>query len=322
MILVIGDVMLDRYFWGVATRLSPEAPIPVVQVVQVSTALGGAGNVAANLIGLKHEVVLIGACGKDPAAEILSQEIRERGITDYMIEERDRPTTTKTRVIAGSQHVTRIDEEIVKELYKKGKSVIRNHIKKVMPRCKAIIVSDYAKGVVDNMLVRDILEINSKVPIFVDPKGTNWEKYRGAFCVTPNFTEFMRHWHAYPRDKVVDSETQMRNAVREVAKGLDLQYGMVVTRGAAGILVVPVEGQMHQLDVGKIEEVVDVSGAGDTVIATLASQVTKGDSMKDAAIVANEFAGIVVGRLGTSPITKEDATTNKPTTSLIYTKRR
>ncbi len=310
MILVIGDVMLDRYFWGIATRLSPEAPIPVVQVVQVSTALGGAGNVAANLVGLRHEVVLIGACGKDPAAEILSQEIREYGITDYLVDERDRPTTTKTRVIAGSQHVTRIDEELVKELYKKGKSTIRNNVKKVLSKCKAIIISDYAKGVVDTTLVRDILELTD-VPIFVDPKGTNWEKYRGAYCITPNFTEFMQHWHSYPREKVIDSETQVRNAVREVAKGLDLQY-MVVTRGAAGILVVPVEGQMLQVEVDQVEEVMDVSGAGDTVIATLASCKAKGESMESAAELANSLAGKVISRLGTSPVTPEDVQDIKP----------
>jgi D-beta-D-heptose 7-phosphate kinase/D-beta-D-heptose 1-phosphate adenosyltransferase len=320
MILVVGDVMLDRYFWGVATRLSPEAPVPVVQVIQVSALLGGAGNVAANLVGMQHEIALVGACGKDPAADALRHTARGLGLTDYLVEEKDRPTTTKTRVVAGSQQITRIDEEIMKELYKKGKVEVRKNIKKVLPKCKAVIVSDYAKGVVDNELVKDILELTD-VPVFVDPKGVNWEKYAGAFCVTPNFNEFMTHWQSYPREKSIDSETQLRNAVREVAKGLGLEY-MVVTRGAGGILVVPVRGQMYQLDVDKIDEVVDVSGAGDTVIATLASQTTKGVSMKDAAVVANERARIVIGRLGTSPITREDIVTDKPTTPLIYTKRR
>ena len=186
MILVVGDVMLDRYFWGMATRLSPEAPVPIVQVVQVTATLGGAGNVAANLVGLGHEVIIIGACGKDPAADALAHATREYGITDYLITERDSQTTTKTRVIADRQQVTRIDEEKIKELFNKGKADIRNYIKKVLPKCKAIIVSDYAKGVVDNMLVRDILELSEDVIIFVDPKGMLWEKYRGAYCVTPN----------------------------------------------------------------------------------------------------------------------------------------
>jgi D-beta-D-heptose 7-phosphate kinase/D-beta-D-heptose 1-phosphate adenosyltransferase len=305
MILVVGDVMLDRYFWGIATRLSPEAPVPIVQVMKVTTSLGGAGNVAANLIGLQHEVVLIGACGKDPAAEILSQTIREFGITDYLVEERDRPTTTKTRVIADSQQITRIDEELVKELYKKGKTAIRNNIKKVLPKCKAIIISDYAKGAVDSMLVHDILEVSKKIPVFVDPKGMQWEKYRGVFCITPNFKEFLAHWQSAPRTKVIDSETQLRNAVREVVKELDLEY-MVVTRGPSGILVVPKEGQIYQIDVEKVGEVVDVSGAGDTVVAVLASWVAKGGVMEDGAVSANKLAGMVVSRLGTSPITIED----------------
>ena len=315
MILVVGDVMLDRYFWGMATRLSPEAPVPIVQVVQVTATLGGAGNVAANLVGLNHEVILVGACGKDPAAEALSHAIREYGITDYLVTERDGQTTTKTRVIADRQQITRIDEERIKELFKKGQTEIRNYIKKVLPRCKAIIVSDYGKGVVDEYLVYDILlfkdvflekkKLEADVPVFVDPKGIQWEKYRGAFCVTPNLGEFMTYWHSLPRDKAIDSETQLRNAVRTVTEELDLQY-MVVTRGGGGILVVPREGQIYQLDVEKRGEVIDVSGAGDTVVATLASQIVRGDIMQGCAEFANRMAGIVVSRLGTSPITRED----------------
>lgn len=311
MILVVGDVMLDRYFWGLATRLSYEAPVPIVKVVQVTTTLGGAGNVAANLVGLQNEVVLIGACGKDPAAEVLSQAMRELGITDYLVEEKGRKTTTKTRVIADRQQITRIDEEDIRELYNKGKTDIRNKIKKVVPEmqdyleCKAIIISDYAKGVVDSMLVRDILELTEDIFIFVDPKGIQWEKYRGAFCVTPNLREFVDYWHSSPRDKSLDSETQLRNAVREVVKELGLQF-MVVTRGSGGMLVVPVEGQIHQLDVDEIKGVIDVSGAGDTVVAALASQTARGAKMEECALFANKVAGIVVSRLGTSPLTRED----------------
>ncbi len=306
MILLVVDIMLDRYFWGVATRLSPEAPVPVVQVIQVSATLGGAGNVAVNLVGVGHEVIIIGACGKDPAADALAHAMREYGITDYLITERDSQTTTKTRVIADRQQVTRIDEEKIKELFNKGKADIRNYIKKVAPKCKAIIVSDYGKGVVDDLLVNDIIpEVYEDVPIFVDPKGLNWEKYRGAFCVTPNLGEFIAYWHSLPRDKAIDSETQLRNAVRAIVEELELEY-MVVTRGGGGILVVPKEGQIHQLDVEKRGEVVDVTGAGDTVIASLASQIVRGGRMEDCAEFANKMAGIVVSRLGTSPITRGD----------------
>ncbi len=307
MILVVGDVMLDRYFWGLATRLSYEAPVPIVKVVQVTTTLGGAGNVAANLVGLQQEVVLVGACGKDPAAEALSISMRELGITDYLVQENDRKTTTKTRVIADRQQVTRIDEEDIRELHNKGKLAIRNHVFKVLPKCKAVIVSDYAKGVVDNFLVNYILD-SADAPVFVDPKGTDWEKYRGAYCVTPNLKEFVAHWHSQAhtmKNKTLETETNLRNAVREVVENLELEY-MVVTRGGQGMLVVPKEGQMYQLDVEDVKEVIDVSVAGDTVIASLVSQTVRGGRMEDCAEFANKMAGIVVGRLGTSPIVRED----------------
>ena len=317
MILVVGDVMLDRYFWGVATKLSAEAPVPIVKVQEVTTTLGGAGNVAANLVGLRNEVVLVGACGKDQVAESLTQIIREFGITDYLVAEKDRITTTKTRVIADRQQIVRIDEEVTRQLYAAGRKSIRNNIRKVLPKCKAVIISDYAKGVVDDSLVEDIMEIvhidllkvKGDLPVFVDPKGVMWKKYEGVYCITPNLKEFVAFWHSHIhkfKTKSIETETKLRTAILEAVEMLSLEY-MVVTRGHAGILVVPAKGKMHQLDVTTIREVIDVSGAGDTVIATLASQTARGGRMEDCAWYANKMAGLVVCRLGTSPVRREEA---------------
>jgi len=303
MILTIGDVMLDRYFWGVVTRISPEAPVPIVQVVQTSYSLGGAANVAANVVGMGEQAVVIGAAGKDTPAEILTKLMRDYGITDYLVAEKDRPTTMKTRVIAGSQQLLRIDNEIVRPLYQRGIAEVKNNIDKVIPECRAIIVSDYGKGVIEYNVMKHLLD-NSKitVPVFVDPKGINWEIYRGAFCVTPNLKEFLEYYSATYRN-VISSEIDLRKAAKEIVKDLYLKY-LVITRGADGMLVVPAEGKIYHAEVKHVEEVIDVSGAGDTVIAALAYKISKGAKMNVAADYANLAAGIVVSKLGTSPIMK------------------
>jgi len=304
MILVIGDVMLDRYFWGVVTRISPEAPVPIVQVLRTTYSLGGAANVAANIIGMGKETVTIGAIGKDKPAEVLTQLMRNYGITDYLVPERDRPTTMKTRVIAGSQQLLRIDDETVRPLYKRGIVEAKNNVDKVISKCKAIIISDYGKGMITYDIMKHILD-NSKitVPVFVDPKGIKWSLYYGAYCITPNIKEFLEYHSAVYRYGIT-SEIELRKAARIIVKDLNLQY-LVITRGADGMLVVPAEkGKIYHAEVKHVEEVLDVSGAGDTVVAALACKVASGAKMNTAADYANMAAGIVVSKLGTSPIVK------------------
>jgi D-beta-D-heptose 7-phosphate kinase/D-beta-D-heptose 1-phosphate adenosyltransferase len=299
MILIVGDVMLDRYFWGVVTRISPEAPVPIVQVVEISHALGGAANVAANVIGLGRQAVVIGAVGKNKAAEDLKALMREYGITDYLIEERDRATTVKTRVIAGTQQLMRIDDEMIAPPHKRGLFEIRNNVDKVMPQCKAIIVSDYGKGMITYEVMEHLKQ--KDVPIFVDPKGVNWELYRGTYCITPNMREFIEYYNTAYR-KPITSDIELRKAAQEVIAELSLDY-IVITRGSDGMLVVPPEGgTIYHAEVQHIEDVIDVSGAGDTVVAALACKTAGGTKMSTAADFANRAAGIVVARLGTSPV--------------------
>jgi len=309
MILVIGDIMLDRYFWGEVTRISPEAPVPIVKVTDITYSLGGAANVAANLIGMGEEVVTIGVVGRDKSADILIKLMREQGITDYTIVENNRPTTVKTRVIASTQQLLRIDHEETKFLYKRSLNKMDNYIRKVLPKCKAIIISDYGKGVVSYDLL-DFLMISEKVdiPIFVDPKGIDWSLYDSVFCVTPNLKEFLTYYYsAYPYRNIAN-EQELRRAAQETADELSLNY-LVVTRGADGMLVVPNSDNkslVYQASVEHVEEVRDVSGAGDTVIAALACKIANGADMFEAANFANKMASIVVSRLGTSPIKKEE----------------
>jgi D-beta-D-heptose 7-phosphate kinase/D-beta-D-heptose 1-phosphate adenosyltransferase len=302
MILIVGDVMLDRYFWGVVTRISPEAPVPIVQIIKTSYALGGAANVAANVVGMWEEAVLIGATGKDHPAEALAQLLRNYGITDYLISEKDRPTTMKTRVIAGSQQLLRIDNEEVRPLFKKGVTARKSNIARVIDNCGAVIISDYGKGMIDAEVI-DYIKEQAQCPIFVDPKGNDWEKYTGVTCITPNFQEFLSYCD-FLRIPIA-SEVDLRRAAKEVVGALKLEY-LVITRGADGMIVVPSKGKIYHAEVEHVEEVLDVSGAGDTVIAALAVATASGKSMVKAADYANKAAGIVVSRLGTSPIEKVD----------------
>jgi D-beta-D-heptose 7-phosphate kinase/D-beta-D-heptose 1-phosphate adenosyltransferase len=300
MIVIVGDVMLDRYFWGMVTRISPEAPVPITQVIQTTYSLGGAANTAANVIGIGKEAVIIGATGKDQAAEVITQLMRDYGITDYLVAEKDRPTTMKTRVIAGSQQLLRIDDETIKPLYKRNVRTILNNIDKILPKCKVAIVSDYGKGVVSADIPEYLLE--KGITTFVDPKGVNWELYRGVYCITPNMKEFLDYYNVVYRVPI-NSEIDFRKAAMSVVKDLDLQH-LVITRGADGMLVVPREGNIYHAEVKQVEEVLDVSGAGDTVIAALACKIADGEDINDAADFANIAGGIVVSRLGTSPIAK------------------
>ena len=301
MILIVGDVMLDRYFWGVVTRISPEAPVPILQVMEISHSLGGAANVAANVVGLGRQAVVVGVVGKNKPAEDLKLLMRDYGITDYLIEQRDRTTTVKTRVLAGGQQLMRIDDEVIAPLYKRGILEAKNNIDKVMPKCRAIVVSDYGKGMIDYEIMKHVKE--KDIPVLVDPKGVNWELYRDVFCITPNMKEFFEYYNIIYR-KPITSEIELRKAGREVVADLSLEY-LVITRGADGMLVIPKdEGKIYHAEVQHVEDVLDVTGAGDTVISALACKVAGKTKMNTAADFANRAAGIVVSRLGSSPIQK------------------
>jgi rfaE bifunctional protein kinase chain/domain len=305
-ILVIGDVMLDCYYWGRTTRISPEAPVPLFELDEVTYVLGGAANVAANVSSLGgnwQTAILMGLVGKDREGEILKSLVRDIGITDYLVSEKDRPTTTKTRVVAAGQHMLRIDCENTKALYSTSSNTTHSRMKQVMSGVGAVIISDYAKGMISNAIAVDTIHkaFAEDVPVFVDPKGIEWSKYVDAFCVTPNLREFIYFYNATFYNSIGTI-----SEVAKVAPSVAAQYGwnyLVVTLGAEGILVAEANTGAKVVSAKKVE-VADVSGAGDTVIASFATKAASLEDPKEinmirAAEQANAAAAVAVSKLGT-----------------------
>lgn len=297
-ILVVGDVMLDCYYWGEVSRISPEAPVPVVKVAQKTRALGGAGNVAVNLAGLGCRVALTGAIGRDRAGEHFKSLLSAAGVADETVIDDTRPTITKTRVMAQRQQLVRLDEEDVCRPAPETQLRILGAVQKTLPRCAALILSDYGKGMfLSHELTQELIGLGKAagIPVFVDPKGTDWERYNGATCITPNTTEL----EGVVGKKLEDEPLFVREA-HALKERLRLDW-LLVTRGPKGMGLFGNDPEPLLLP-AKAREVFDVSGAGDTVIATLAATVATGMRFTEAAAVSNLAAGIVVGKLGTQPI--------------------
>jgi D-beta-D-heptose 7-phosphate kinase / D-beta-D-heptose 1-phosphate adenosyltransferase len=305
-VLVVGDIMLDRYFWGRVRRISPEAPVPVVKLQRSSDSLGGAGNVAANLAGLDCAVTVVGLCGRDAGADALRRLLGEQGITHHLIADSARRTTAKTRIMAQRQQVLRLDEEDAQAPSREVADQIRSRVMKELDRCQAVILSDYGKGMyASGAFSREVIDLarRSGRPVLVDPKGADWERYRHATCVTPNTAEL----EVLAGRGLEANEAGLIDAARAVRARYGLEW-LLVTRGAQGMcLVGPDQG--ITLIPSQAREVFDVSGAGDTVIATLAAAMGAGIPIDAAARVANASAGIVVGKLGTQPILHSELST-------------
>jgi D-beta-D-heptose 7-phosphate kinase / D-beta-D-heptose 1-phosphate adenosyltransferase len=300
-VVVVGDAMLDVYVMGEARRLSPEAPVPIVRVKKQSTTLGGAGNVALNVVGLGCRSVLLGIRGDDAAGQRLSAILGERGVDDSLIADPSRATTTKTRIIGQGQQLLRLDEEETLE----GVAPIRERIlvrfEEALSVADAVILSDYDKGVLNGSLCAEILgRCGAKgIPVFVDPKGKGWERYRGATCVTPNIAEVQ----LVAGEKIEDDAL-----LAECARSLRERYRvhwLLVTCGPKGMCLAGPDG-FSSFITATAREVYDVSGAGDTVIATLAVGVASGLPIPRAAEIANIAAGIVVGKLGSQAINAKE----------------
>ncbi|MEC8428058.1 MAG: bifunctional D-glycero-beta-D-manno-heptose-7-phosphate kinase/D-glycero-beta-D-manno-heptose 1-phosphate adenylyltransferase HldE [Pseudomonadota bacterium] len=291
-VLVIGDVMLDRYWHGGTSRVSPEAPVPVVKVDQVEDRPGGAGNVALNIAALGGGASLVSVVGDDEAGESLRARLESVGIhTDFQISE-DKPTITKLRVISRHQQLLRMDfEEGFIEADSKDFAAKAEHL---LPMMGSVILSDYAKGSLQDTQALIQIARQHKVPVLVDPKGTDFERYRGATLLTPNLHEF---------EAVVGEcghESELVEKGTELMLSLDLS-ALLVTRGEHGMtLLRPNQPEFHLP--ARAREVFDVTGAGDTVISVLASSLAAGADLPDAVAMANLAAGIVVGKLGTATI--------------------
>lgn len=301
-VVVLGDVMLDRYVVGNAGRISPEAPVPVVRVDQERAVLGGAGNVAGCLRALGLEVELHAALGADAPAQTVRELLRERGIVaDAVVEDTGRPTTTKTRVMAAGQQIVRVDREDSRSLSAELESRIADNVIRALPSASVLVISDYLKGVVTESLARKVIDRARErgLPVLCDPKGLDFSKYRGVTLLTPNRLEA----EAALRVSLGD-EAAVRRAGLDLVTRLELEHA-VITLGARGMAIVSGE-QEYVLIPTRAREVFDVSGAGDAVLAGLTYALATGQDVQAAAEFANAAAGVVVGKLGTATATQEE----------------
>ncbi len=297
-VLVVGDVMIDRYYWGEISRISPEAPVPVVALQKVSLAAGGAANVAANIAGLGAKPTLFGITGNDSVAELLPEILRESNVTRHtLVALSNRETTVKTRVVANNQHVVRIDNETTFPILKKEADALFAKLSKAIDTNDVIVISDYAKGfLTDHLLSRVISTANRKSKIIlVDPKGKDFSKYAGATILTPNERETAEACHIDAhRDDLIE------RAASELMTRLRL-HALLVTRGARGMTLLRTDDKPVHLT-ASARKVFDVTGAGDTVIASLAVALGSGLELLESARFANSAAGIVVEQVGTTAI--------------------
>ena len=300
--LVLGDVMLDEFIWGRVGRISPEAPVPVVEVIGESFHVGGAGNVARNVRSLGGEAELVGIVGRDRAADQLQRELTECGVADSLIRsDNGRPTTVKTRIIAHHQQVVRADREQADDIPRALEDAVIEAVRQALPRCQVLVLSDYQKGVVTPRVMKSTLALarRRKVPVLVDPKVRHFSLYQRVALVTPNQLEAEQA-----------SGVRIRNADDALSAGEKilkrLRCGAVlITRGEAGMtLLVPGSKPVHVPTAAR--EVFDVTGAGDTVIATLGLAVAAGGALEEAARLANFAAGVVVGKVGTATATPDE----------------
>lgn len=290
-VLVVGDVMLDRYWHGNTSRISPEAPVPVVRVEQIEDRPGGAANVALNLAALGTPARLVGVTGSDEASETLSKRLEAAGVQAYFQQRPAQPTIVKLRILSRHQQLLRMDFE---QPFDTDAKQLSAQVAELLDRVKVLVLSDYGKGTLKNH--QDLIQMarQRNIPVLADPKGRHFEVYRGATLITPNLGEF---------EAVVGGCRDEHDLVR---KGLELITdlaldALLVTRGEQGMtLLRPQHPPLHLP--ARAREVFDVTGAGDTVISTLAAALAAGESLANAVGLANLAAGIVVGKLGTAAI--------------------
>jgi D-glycero-beta-D-manno-heptose-7-phosphate kinase len=302
-IVVLGDVMLDEFVWGDVTRISPEAPVPVVDIRRESVHLGGAANVLANVLALGAKACVVGVVGNDSAGERLRASLKKASplqADDYLVVDENRPSTTKTRIIAHNQLVVRADREQRTPVNGHTERRVLECLKKALQDADAFVVSDYDKGVVTQRILEEILQLAyDRVPVLIDPKIRNFSYYRPASLITPNHHEALRMTNTEE-----DSDQGLYQAARIIREKLSCD-AVLITRGERGIMLL--EGYDDPVFVETAaREVYDVTGAGDTVIATLAAALSAGATMLEAANLANHAAGIVVGKVGTATAGAEE----------------
>jgi D-beta-D-heptose 7-phosphate kinase/D-beta-D-heptose 1-phosphate adenosyltransferase len=303
-VLVVGDIMLDHFIWGKVSRISPEAPVPVVEVQSDNLMLGGCANVLNNIFSLGGTVYVTGVIGADSMGERLLGELYKRRIdTDGIIIEADRPTTLKTRIVAHSQQVVRFDKESRQPIKAHIVEKLIEYIKKVKSKLGAVIISDYNKGVITKPLMEGIRDVISKrgIPVCVDPKQNDFSLYQGFDIITPNH---------YEAGRAAGIEITDTNDIIKIGKILLDRFNfkaLLITRGEEGMNLFERDGKtVCTAFPAEAREVFDVTGAGDTVIGVFALCIASGATFQEAAALANHAAGIVVGKVGTASITQDE----------------
>lgn len=295
-VLVVGDIMLDRYWSGPTRRISPEAPVPVVKVEKNEDRPGGAANVALNVAALGGHTTLLGFVGQDEAAACLEAKLADHKVHSDLVKVADLPTITKLRILSGNQQLIRLDFE--DSFSTADPAPLLAKLDAALPDFDVLILSDYAKGALT--CVRDIIQLarQHKMPVLIDPKGTSFEKYRGATLIKPNMLEFETIV-----GKVKD-EADLIEKAKNLLNELDLE-ALLVTRSEHGMLLVQRGGSVLTLRT-QAREVFDVTGAGDTVVGALATALSAGKTLEEACAIANSAAGVVVAKLGTSTVSPQE----------------
>jgi len=301
-VLCIGDLMLDRFIYGHVERISPEAPIPVLRVEREEVTLGGGGNVVRNVVTLGGHVDMVAVIGHDQAGYDLSEAISSMPeVVSYMLTDNTRPTTIKTRFVADGQQLLRADRELSTPLSPSMEDQLLLRVRSAIDGCDVIILSDYAKGVLTDRVVKDIIKMaaSKNKHVLIDPKGRDFSRYSGAYMLTPNRKELFESTGI-----AIKTVTDAENAARQLIKEHNLS-GVLAKLGADGVCLV-MKDQTAQHFHATAREVYDVSGAGDTVVATMALSLAGDISPENSAALANIAGSIVVGKIGTATVTDQD----------------
>ena len=298
-IAVIGDLMVDRYLWGSVRRISPEAPVPIVDIESESIALGGAANVANNLFYLDVVPVMMGVVGTDTIGNVLIEIMNNNGMpTEGVIRDPSRQTSEKTRIIAHDQHVVRADRESRYDINEQAQQHLLDHLESVIETLDAIVLQDYNKGVLTVKVIRGCIDIANKYNkmIAVDPKFDNFFEYQNITLFKPNTREIEQAMGV-----VLNSDEQVLDIGSQLCERIRCQH-LLITRGEKGMILFNMGGEWGHVPT-RARRIHDVSGAGDTVISTMVAAMVGGADIKEAATLANEAAGVVCEEVGITPIT-------------------
>jgi rfaE bifunctional protein kinase chain/domain len=299
-ILVIGDVMLDKYIWGSVTRISPEAPVQIVEVKKESFVPGGAANAANNIAALDAQVFIVGVVGNDQAKEHLVHSLRKNNIETEFITDAKRPTIRKVRIMGQNQQLLRVDYENKEFIEEDIEAKVIERVTKLLKVIDAVLISDYNKGLMTKKITEWLIKAcnESEKPVVVDTKSLNKEFFRNSTLITPNHDEASRLTGI--EEKTEDDVIKIGNKLMT-----ELNCNVMITRGAKGMLLFTKEGKITEIQT-KARQVFDVTGAGDTVSAVMTLGLASGINLRDAAKIANYAAGVVVGKVGTATVSAEE----------------